>query len=212
MISLRQSFDERLQEIEAYLDLLEALERQTQTGPPKIGGGPISAQQQKILYSAVYLQLYNLVEATMVWCLSGVASAAAKNGQWLPADLSDDLRREWVRTTARTHVELKSEHRLKTTLELCDLLIKSVPISEWDFERRGAGSWDDLQIESMADRIGCNVPFTQDAVTGIKRVIRNDKSALVLIRDLRNQLAHGSLSFTECGEGVTSTDLREITD
>ena len=64
----------------------------------------------------------------------------------------------------------------------------------------------------MADRIGCNVPFTQDAVTGIKRVIRNDKSALVLIRDLRNQLAHGSLSFTECGEGVTSTDLREITN
>ena len=54
MDTLAETFEERLQEIDAYLDLLDALERQVHDGPPKIGGGRITAQQQKILYSAVY--------------------------------------------------------------------------------------------------------------------------------------------------------------
>jgi len=62
--SIADSFEERLHEIDAYLDLLDALQRQAQSGPPKIGDFVITAQQQKILYSSVYLQLYNLVEAT----------------------------------------------------------------------------------------------------------------------------------------------------
>ncbi len=33
-----QAFEDRLQEIEAYLDLLESLEKQVQTGTPRIGG------------------------------------------------------------------------------------------------------------------------------------------------------------------------------
>jgi MAE_28990/MAE_18760-like HEPN len=71
-VDLAQAFDDRLQEINAYLSLLEALERQIREGPPRIGGETITGQQQRILYSAVYLQLYNLVEATATWRLSGM--------------------------------------------------------------------------------------------------------------------------------------------
>ena len=59
MDTLAEVFEERLLEIETYLDLLDALDRQVQKGPPEIGGAPITVQQQRILYSAVYLQLYN---------------------------------------------------------------------------------------------------------------------------------------------------------
>ena len=111
MDTLTLAFEERLLELDAYLDLLDALERQTQHGPPVIGGGPVTAQQQKILYSAVYLQLYNLVEATVTWCLEAVCAAAAKDGRWCPSDLSAELRREWVRTTAQTHAGLNDENR-----------------------------------------------------------------------------------------------------
>jgi len=37
--TLTETFEERLQEIDAYLDLLDALERQVHDGPPRIGGG-----------------------------------------------------------------------------------------------------------------------------------------------------------------------------
>ncbi len=95
-VDLNGAFEDRLQEIDAYLTLMDALERQIQVGPPRIGGELITAQQQKILYSSVYLQLYNLVEATATWCVEAVASAAADGGRWRPNDLTIELRREWV--------------------------------------------------------------------------------------------------------------------
>jgi hypothetical protein len=207
-MDLTQPFEERLQEIESYLDLLEALERQVQIGPPKIGGSPITTQQQKILYSSVYLQLYNLVEATMTWCVEAVCDAATDNGRWLPSDLAESVRREWVRSTARTHLELNAEHRLDSAVEICDHLINALPLLKLTIERRG--NVDDLVIQSVADRLGLEIKLSRDVLRGVKQPIRDDKGPLALVKDLRNRLAHGSLSFSECGDGVTVPDLRDL--
>ena len=212
MDPLTQAFEERLQEIDAYLDLLGALERQVQEGPPTVGGAPITAQQQKILYSSVYLQVYNLVEATATWCVSAVSTASAHGGRWTPGDLSGELRREWTRTTARTHTELNADNRLKTAVEFCDRLIEGLPISEWLIEKGGGGNWDDLEIEAITDRLGLMLRITPSVRTGVKRPIREDRGALGLVKLLRNRLAHGSLSFAECGDGVTVSGLRDIRD
>ena len=211
--TLSQTFEERLQEIEAYLDLLEALEKQVQTGRPFIGAATITTQQQKILYSCVYLQLYNLVEATVTWCIDAVCAAAADNKRWRPSDLSEGLRREWVRSTARTHLpDLTIEHRLQSAVELCDHLIQTRPISEWKIERGQAGNWDDKAIESITDRLGCQLQISREVMAEIKRPIRDDKGPLTLVKDLRNSLAHGSLSFVEYGDNITVSDLKEIKD
>mgnify|MGYP007003995016 FL=1 len=116
--NLAIGFQERLAEVEAYLEFLSTMEAQAQEGPPRIAGAehPITTQQQRILYSSVYLQLYNLVEATMSRCIEAVSEAAKENAQWKPGDLSDSMRREWVRVTARTHVELAPENRLELSL------------------------------------------------------------------------------------------------
>ena len=115
--TLGEQFQERLQEIEAYMELLDAIERQVGSGEtPEIRGAQITPLQQKILYSSVYLQLYNLVEATVTWCMDAVAAAAADGKQWRAADLTDHLRREWVRVLARTHVELTGDHRLDAAM------------------------------------------------------------------------------------------------
>ena len=53
MSAVTEVFNERLQEIETYLDLLDALDRQVQSGPPEIGGSQITVPQQRILYSSV---------------------------------------------------------------------------------------------------------------------------------------------------------------
>lgn len=207
--TLSQTFEERLQEIETYLDLLEALEQQVQTGPPTIGGTTITTQQQKILYSCVFLQLYNLIEATVTWCVNAVSEAASDQGRWRPGDLAVKLRREWVRATARTHIELNEEHRLDQAVELSELLIQSSPILNFTIERRG--NWDDREIQTITSRLGCDLQISADVLSGIKKPIRDEKGALVLIRDLRNRLGHGSLSFSECGDGMTVLDLRDLT-
>lgn len=211
MTILVEAFEERLQEIEAYLDLLDALERQVQKGPPILGGSQITAQQQKILYSSVYLQLYNLVEATVTWCLDGVCAAAAKGG-WLPGDLSNELRREWVRYSARTHIDLNSENRLDAAIAMCDNLVRALPVLAWTIEKGRGGNWDEDEIRTIARRIGFDLRVSHEVYTGVKRKIRDDKGSLALVRDLRNRLAHGSLSFAECGDGVTVPDLRDLKD
>ena len=212
MEPLNKSFDERLQEIEAYLDLLDALQRQVQTGPPTIGGATITAQQQKILYSSVYLQLYNLVEATATWCIDAVASAAANGGRWKPGDLSAELRREWVRVTARTHTDLNYDHRLQTAVDFFSWIIDGQSVGPWGIEKGGGGNWDDSELERIAERLGVAFNISDSVKTNAKRFIRDDMSTLKLVKFLRNKLAHGSLSFTECGENVTVAELRNLTN
>jgi hypothetical protein len=209
-VDVLQGFKDRLQEIDAYLDLLDALERQVQKGPPTIGGAPITAQQQKILYSSVYLQLYNLVEATATWCIEAVAEASIEGARWRPVDLAAELRREWIRTTARTHVELNYDHRLNTTVDFCDLLLTATPISQWAIESGGGGNWDDYALEAVTERIGCDLKISSAVKTAAKRRIRDDKGALGLVKHLRNRLAHGDISFEECGDGLTVADLKDI--
>lgn len=100
-------FDERLGEIDSYLTFLQEVEDAARSGPPRVEGAttPITAPQQKILYSSLYLQLYNLIEATVSQCINAVTDAATSHlTQWRAADLNESLRREWVRAMARTHV------------------------------------------------------------------------------------------------------------
>lgn len=207
---LREAFEERLQEIEVYLDLLDAFEQQAQLGPPKLFGldTRISAAQQKILYSGVYLQLYSLVEATITRCLEAVCTAADGKG-WRPGDLSDLVRREWVRSVARTHEDLNHDNRLTYALEMFNALVGASPVSRFSVSN-GGGNWDDGQIESMFRRLGFAPRLSEKVRTAVKRHVRDDKGALALIKHLRNKLAHGNLSFVECGEGVTVSDLRSL--
>ncbi len=212
MDSLTSIFEERLQEIETYLDLLDALERQVREGPgpPLIGQVVISTQQQKILYSSVYLQLYNLVEATVTWCVDAVCEAAVRDGRWLPTDLSENLRREWVRHVAHAHEDLNHQHRLDRAVLLCDSLIQALPILAWTIGKGGGGNWDEIEIRKIAHRIGFTLTVSSKTYKGIRHPIRDNKGSLVLVKDLRNRLAHGSLSFAECGDGVTVLDLRDL--
>lgn len=207
-------FRERVQEIEAYLDLLEAIEQQVQEGIPYIGktGRAITVQQQRILYSSVYLQLYNLVESTITRCIDAISSAIVRQGVCLPGDLSLELRREWVRFMARTHTELNFEKRLDAVLTLCEHMIQTLPIAEFKLDKGGGGSWDDLAIQDISRRLGLQLTLSLDVLRGVKQPFRDDKGPLVLIKSLRNDLAHGSLSFAECGEGVTVTELRDLAE
>lgn len=212
MENLRTDFTERLAEVESYLDFLTLLEMRAQEGPPRLDGSdtPITVQQQRILYSSVYLQLYNLVESTMSRCIDAIAHAAAQGASWFPGDLSAELRKEWVRVIARTHTELKSERRLESALALCEHLVAALPVSTFEIEKGGGGNWDDLAIEKISERLGLALVVSKPVRSGIKRQVRDGLGPLALVKTLRNRLAHGDISFAECAENVTVNELVEL--
>ena len=219
MDQLTVSFEERLEEIEDYLRLLEAIETVAQSRvprleslPPESSGYVISTRQLRILYSGVFLQLYNLVEATVVSCLNWVTEATLQQGAWMPGDLNDSLQREWVRVMVRTHTDMTYESRLNGALSLCKHLVEALPIPGFSVDKGGGGNWDDNEIERVVKRLGFTLQVEQKIYSSIKRKVRNDFGPLGLVKDLRNKLAHGSISFAECGDNVTVSDLRDITD
>lgn len=203
-------FDERVAEIEEYINLLRAVELATQSGSPEIGGSTITTCQQRMLYSSVYLHLYNLVEATATWCLSAVADATADAGSWKLGQLDSTVRREWVRTNLRTHIRLNPTNRLNCSLAVCEGILNGNPIEEWGIEQGGGGNWDDGAIESVSARVGCALVIAAPTKAAAKRPFRNDKNALEYVKALRNELAHGSISFEQSGENITVQDLVDL--
>lgn len=212
MSAISEGLAERLEEVEAYLAFLVTMEERAQHGPPRLDGAhePISTRQQRILYASVFLQLYNLVEATMARCVEAVAQAASESNRWYPADLSDSLRREWVRNVARTHENLTSEHRLNSALELCNHLVELLPLRVFSIEKGGGGNWDDLSIEAITERIGCPLVVSAPVYSAVKRPFRDELGPLGVVKKLRNNLAHGSISFAQCAEDVTVARLVEL--
>jgi len=212
MDELSQSFEERLREITAYLDLLDALESQVRQGPPQIGedGATVTVLQQRILYSSVYLQLYNLVESTITKCVDAVSDLVI-NEEYRPVDLCPELRREWVSLIAKTSMELSYDKRLDSALLLCEHLLQSLPISEFAVSK-GGSNWDDVEIYQFSQRLGLSLSISREVSQAIKRPLRDDMGTLKLIKNYRNKLAHGNLSFSECGENVTARELRDMTN
>jgi len=211
MEDLSLAFEERLQEIETYLNLLEALEQQVQEGTPQFGsnGAIITPQQQRILYSSVYLQLYNLIESTVTQCIDTISKLVVFRGLH-PYDLSVELRQEWVRFVARTHDDLNYEKRLQFALTLFENVVNALPISEFTLEKGGGGNWDDEEIYRFTKRLGLSLNISIEAKKAVKQPFKDDMGSLALIREYRNKLAHGNLSFAECGENITVHDLYQL--
>lgn len=210
-IDLAPFFEERYSEIDAYLSFLQNVEDAAREGAPRFRGtnAPITTEQKKILNSSLYLQLYNLVEATVLRCLEAVVTAV-EEAERLPNELSRELRTEWVRSVARTHNDLGPEKRLKAALDMCEQLLQQMPVKGFKIEPGGGGNWDDSSIEKMCERVGCGLTISPTVIQAAKRHIRDDMGALKLVKDRRNGLAHGSLSFVDCSDGVTVAELKGI--
>jgi hypothetical protein len=209
-IELVAFFEERYAEIQAYLSLLQNVEEAAREGAPRLRGtdAPITTEQKKILNSSFYLQLYNLVEATALRCLEAV-EGAIEEAERRPSELSIELRTEWVRSIARTHSDLGPDKRLQAALDLCKQLLQQMPIKDFKIEP-GGGSWDDSSIERVCERVGCGLTISPAVVRAAKRHVRDDLGALKLVKNRRNGLAHGSLSFVGCSDGVTVAELRGL--
>lgn len=209
MNDIALQFEERVKEIDAYLELLVALEDQVKSGiHAEIGGKKITTQQHRILYSSVYLQLYNLVEATVTWCIEAVGKAIS-DARWHPAQLCPELVKEWIRYQAKTHEPLSVESRFEASANLFNRMIHTNPMGTWKVEKSG-GNWDDKAVEDFVKRIGVKLKISAPVYKGVKRFIREERGALELIKFLRNQLAHGFMSFEECGADVTVSELADI--
>lgn len=89
-------------------------------------------------------------------------------------------------------------------------LVESLPVAGFEIAKGGGGNWDDKNNEKIAQRIGCTIVLNKRVRTAVKRPIRDELGAMGLIVSLRNKLAHGNLSFAECGQSETPEELKDL--
>lgn len=75
---------------------------------------------------------------------------------------------------------------------------------------KAGGNWDDQAIEAMSKRLGLQLVVSKPVHSAIKRKFRDELGPLALVKNLRNRLAHGSISFVQCAEDANVSRLVEL--
>ena len=232
---LQDDFNDRKAEIESYLQLLEHIEATMREGSVVLNvrgekksnqepdgqttGYSITPTQQKIMYSCLYLQLYNLVEATVIGCINQLERVIRKESleNWLK--LLPPLRHELIRAWAKQNANGADDNRVSAIQTLVDSVMQSGEMKFFIFDKKRNGdNWDDKEIEKLARGIGMDMTFQQDIFKSAKKHIKekdlsqayNNCGGLELVKKFRNELAHGEVSFVQCGERLSLLDMKEI--
>ncbi|WP_412501649.1 MAE_28990/MAE_18760 family HEPN-like nuclease [Shewanella chilikensis] len=212
---VRVTFNERLLDIESYFELVDNIEKAIGTGEASfnVNNAPyrITPEQQKIMYSGIYLHLYNLIESTISLLINAVErhTTSGINGKLI--SLSENMRKLYVKSVTAPSEALSNEKRLEKALNLFNQVLQLQPL-DLKIPPGGGGNWDVSEITKLNESIGVKVKLPKGLNTKVKRPFRDDKGPIRLIKDIRNKLAHGSLSFTECGDNHVASEFRKLID
>ncbi|GAA5514908.1 hypothetical protein Dcar01_03672 [Deinococcus carri] len=199
----RQIFEERVGEIGEFLDFIGAT-------TSEVGRARITPTQQRILFSTIYLLLYNLIESTIAKSTQAIVEHMIEDGSWTLADLSDEMLVEWTRSNAKTHMEMNYERRLEDTAAVIKEAFGGGALRAFRIDKGGGGNWDDEEIyKFVTKRIGMAFDISPETNAMVKRPVIERQSIMKAIVSMRNSMAHGDLSFSECGSNVTIEDLQD---
>ncbi|MFM5397655.1 MAE_28990/MAE_18760 family HEPN-like nuclease [Aeromonas veronii] len=213
---VKDTFNERVREIESYFDLVSNIESAIGQGSARfdVNGQPyqITPIQQKVMYSVIYLQLYNLVEATMNLLIEAVERNTRESIDGDVSLLSENLRNLYVKFVTQPEDDSSGyEAKLKRALCLFKQILRIEP-ADIGFPAGGGGNWNYTEIRSYSLSLGVEINLPPRVNTMVQRRIRNNEPPLQLIKRYRNDLAHGAISFEACGEGHVASDFRYLID
>lgn len=200
-----EDFEDRVLEVERHLAVLQQLDdpdmmlvRFDKSGTEKFA---IDSEWLSAMKATAFLMIYNLVESAMRKALGAVYGVVRREGRKC-AELSQEMRDIWVNQQYRKYDPLSASPR--TYNEAARIIVGQVLdelVLEFD-ERRfpGSGNLDADRIRRICSQHGISGRTHYRAAGGgsLQQVLRQ-----------RNILAHGDLSFCECGRAFTVAQLVE---
>lgn len=196
MISLDNSkfiFKERKEEVKEFLDFLDLLINKKpnfQINNEKI---EIDLSLTHILKAQGYLILYNLVESTIANAVSSVHHHLWLNDitfEKLPNSLQKKLLKQFSKEGASSIVPIDSMSTLS----------KEIIKKSYNKKTLFSGNIDRQFVTNLSRDYGFEVTNTDYEETGHGEFITQ-------VKKQRNDLAHGNISFTECGRNTSTDEL-----
>lgn len=196
-------FEQRVSEVNKYLRLLKAIDRQDATihSPSKASykSIPIEDDWRKVSKATVYLLIYNLVEAAIRSAFGELYDKLLSEEKTFES-VCCQIQNIWIlsehkkltRETASPENYREAAARMVLSVlnkEVVRLESSRLPVS---------GNLDADSIRKICHDHGVEVKVHRSAKGGVD---------LGTVKDQRNALAHGNRSFTEVGRDVTVEDL-----
>lgn len=202
MQAIFDMFDERIEEINTYYISLEKLQELQVSS--EIHHEYTSDEFLKILKANALLMIYNLVESTVMGGILEIYDKFKQEGLTYNT-VRKEIKDIWFSYKFK-QVYKESAHYYSykdKALEIVNAVILGETI---ELDRKAAdisGNLDAQQIRNVCKDHG--IRFTTEESC-------NGGAVLEAVKDRRNDLAHGTLSFAECGRDYTLNDLEEIKD
>ncbi|MGK7930277.1 MAG: MAE_28990/MAE_18760 family HEPN-like nuclease [Microcystaceae cyanobacterium] len=196
MQSVLDDFNERAKEVTDYMTFLNDLDQETIKLSKNGVLSKIDDELAKTLKATAYLLLYNLVESTMRNAVQFIFDEIKTN------NIAFDSLRTEIKKIIWQNVKKRNSDTL--TNNIIQLTTDIIHIT-FETEDLFFGNVDAKLIrEEIAKKYGFS-PNTDYSQTkgGID---------LLSIKKNRNDLAHGSVPFSEVGKGKTATELVEISE
>ena len=192
-------FEKRVAEIEIFFKHIEALEEK-EDDPSIVTAAPkeiktVDPNLIRVLKANLFLLLYNLTESSIRQAISELAVSITSE-KIAYSEASDEIKRVWIDKGLRKFNN-KSAKQIVDCLANLSSNIIDIP---FDDEIAGGGNIDARKIREFGAVYGFSCKAHPNAKDGAK---------LFNVKRLRNDLAHGLVSFAECGRNYTVSDLRE---
>lgn len=194
----------RRREVDKHMTLVHDLH---QSALNRSKGGPIDTEHVNILKSAFLVHLYNVVESIMAKIVDEVATDTKKHKpeKWL-----DDLFLAWIRHRAALDMEVAPNDRLERVVAIIAEAAGRSEIGSTRVAKR-EGNWADKEIVGIAATLGCTLTFSEEVQQrATVHFFVDNKAPLVFVRHMRNQLAHGNLSFVDSAASLSVEQLRYL--
>lgn len=192
-----EDFKERSEEASKYFIFLQNLEQGKIKLVEEIPGNNKAQERDKVLENTLkasaYLLLYNLIEFTMKNAIEAIFDELQNQGVSF-----DDIRPELKKIIL---VNLKRRNPDKILDEIQDISLDIVKVG-FNREELFAGNIDSKLIRETAKKYGFYSPTDDKKIT--------NGEDLYLVKNNRNDLAHGSKSFTEVGKEKGADELIKI--
>lgn len=184
MINVKQIIAEREKEINLYFEHLEKIENE------------VDKTLFKIMKANILLMLYNLVEAIVSNSIDEIRDQIYND---------EDVNFDHLKAEIRTQIlkDLKKNISPENFVRNCYDVSNDIIKLSFKKEEISKGNIDRNTINELATIYGFNVKESNYNVTA-------HGNTLKVIKDKRNDLAHGTFSFAEIGKDYSLQDIEEL--
>lgn len=199
---VKQIYSDRLEEIDLYYGLIDCFDTSESNSDNLKIEVFTNKQLETIVKANALLMLYNLVESTFVNSIEYLYNALRDDGITY-SKTSSEIQQIWLNHKFYNAYDKKAHFDTykNTAVKIVNSIISNAPL---ELNRRAAnvsGNLDADKIRNVCKDHGIPFETPKECHGG---------QILTKLREQRNQLAHGTISFAECGRELTTTDLYNI--